>query len=786
MKSLELYFHSKIVLDGCCCPKHKQYDYQPLIPPPYTVASQAARDAYNALYDVQNEVACLMLGSMSPELQRTLENYKAYDIIQELKTMFEEQAKQELFETVKAFHACKQEEGQSVSSYLLKMKRYLDTREHLGYAMPNELGVSLILNSLNKDYDQFLQNYNMHSMGKMIAELHAMLKLHKKGRMILNSIQNGPLIWPTITEEDGTTRTKKYEELSATKKIQNDCDCKATNIVLQGIPPDVYAIINHHKFAKEIWDRVKLLMQGTKLSLQEKECLAVLVFNQGDDPIACLNKAMAFLTAVASSRFPSTNNQLRTSNPRNQATIQDGRVTVQQVQGRQGQSYAGNSYKGNATSSGGNNTGGQARVIKCYNCQGEGHMARQCTQPKRPRNAAWFKENAMLAEAQEAGKFLDEEKLAFISDLRIPDSQAVQTTIPNNAAFQTEDLDAYDSDCDDVSNAKSVTAELERYKERVKTFEQRLNIDLSTREKMIDSQMDDMIKVKLALKKKIDTLKQNLSNQIKEKESLLQTFTVFKEKENKYMENEIDLEKKIKELDNIVYKVGQSAQTKAQRIKPTLYDGSVIFDKHVASPVFDDEETLILEEVSRSKMLAKQNDPILKEKKVNTTPINYAELNRLFEDFGKRFVPQQELSDEQAFWLQTSHPNTDQSALSPVKIEAPRELPKVSLVNTSLKNLKYHLGKFEVVVKKWITPDAITEGELGYEHTKTIFLDEIIPFLKTLKDIFNVFDKDVLNEVTEVQTVFNQKEAAVQQYFVDKKCFEIQKKDFFLENDRLL
>ncbi|GJT29364.1 hypothetical protein Tco_0909639 [Tanacetum coccineum] len=185
-------------------------------------------------------------------------------------------------------------------------------------------------------------------------------------------------------------------------------------------------------------------------------------------------------------------------------------------------------------------------------------------------------------------------------------------------------------------NNESVTAELERYKERVKTFEQRLNVDLSTREKMIDSQMDDMIKEKLALKQQIDSLEQNLSNQIKEKESLLQTFTVFK---NESKEKENDLEKKIKELDNI----------KAQRIKPTLYDGSVISSQHVACPVIDDEETLILEEVSQSKMLAKQNDPMSKEKKVNTTLINYIELNRLSEDFGKRFVPQQEFSDEQAF-----------------------------------------------------------------------------------------------------------------------------------------
>ncbi|GKG33638.1 integrase, catalytic region, zinc finger, CCHC-type containing protein, partial [Tanacetum coccineum] len=93
--------------------------------------------------------------------------------------------------------------------------------------------------------------------------------------------------------------------------------------------------------------------------------------------IACLNKAVAFITAVASSRFPLTNNQLRTSsNPRNQATIQDGRVTVQQVQGRQGQSYSGTGYKSNATSFRGNNASGQSRVVKCYNCQGEGHMAR--------------------------------------------------------------------------------------------------------------------------------------------------------------------------------------------------------------------------------------------------------------------------------------------------------------------------------------------------------------------------------------------------------------------------
>ncbi|GKB53671.1 putative ribonuclease H-like domain-containing protein [Tanacetum coccineum] len=308
------------------------------------------------------------------------------------------------------------------------------------------------------------------------------------------------------------------------------------------------------------------------------------IFSFGDDLIACLNKSMAFLTVVASLRFPTTNNQLRTSfNPRNQAIIQDGRVTMQQVQERLGQNYSGTTYKGIATSLRGNTTSGQARVVKCYNCQGERHMARQCTQPKPPRNAAWYKEKSMLAEAQEARQILDEEQLAFLADLGILADQA-QTIIPHNVPNfdtylndmdnqsvhtlqdfkQTPVMDFTDNKISSDSNIIPYSQYLQAtqqetiqdtilYKERVKTFEQRLNIDLSGREKMIDSQMDDMIREKLSLKEQIDSLEQNLSKQIKEKESLFQTFTIFKneskEKENKYMKTEIDLEKKIKELD---------------------------------------------------------------------------------------------------------------------------------------------------------------------------------------------------------------------------------------------
>ncbi|GJY17537.1 hypothetical protein Tco_0389028 [Tanacetum coccineum] len=192
---------------------------------------------------------------------------------------------------------------------------------------------------------------------------------------------------------------------------------------------------------------------------------------------------------------------------------------------------------------------------------------------------------------------------------------------------------------------------------------------------------------------------------------------------------------------------------KSHRIKPTLYNGIVMSDKHVAMPVIDDEKTLILEEKSRSKMSKKAKDPKIINKNISHKPIDYEKLNRLYEDFGKRFTPQQEMDAEQAFWLRISNPTSKPSDASPVKIEAPKELPKVSLVNESLKKLKFHLARFDNVVKIRTTPDARTEGEWGFEHTKAIFNNEIISFLKSLKDIFNVFDRDLLNEIMETSEI---------------------------------
>ncbi|GKD93174.1 hypothetical protein Tco_1373011 [Tanacetum coccineum] len=355
----------------------------------------------------------------------------------------------------------------------------------------------------------------------------------------------------------------------------------------------------------------------------------------------------------------------------------------------------------------------------------------------------------MLAQLQVIGIQLSKEQLAILANTgeRVNFSPGTFTMI-TNALFQSDGIDLYDSDCDEVPTAQasfmanlsscdskvlfedtnsstpndllvlslveqmidhvansdkenltnkmvneSLTAELERYEERVAIFKQRLDVDLNEREKLIDSQMDDLIRNRntkfMAFQWEINTLKQNLSNHVKEKEYLSTTLIVFKteskEKESKYLNKEIffydDTHKQALGYQNPFH------LKKAQRIKPTLYDGSVIAKEHAVISVIDDEETLILEEESRSKMT---------------------------------------------------------------------------------------------------TSDAITAGAWDFEHTKACFQTELIPFIKVLKDTFNAFDKTLLDEITEVQSVFNQMKDAVDKCSVDKNYFEIQIKQLRIDNDQLL
>nr|GEU35448.1 hypothetical protein [Tanacetum cinerariifolium] len=283
---------------------------------------------------------------------------------------------------------------------------------------------------------------DMYDSWKSRMELYMMNRQH--GRMIVESVENGPLLWPTI-KENRVTRQKKYSELSTTEAIQVDCDVKATNIIRECKLYD--------EFDKFAYKKGESLHSG----------IVVPVFQKGNDPIDDINHMMSFLSTVVTSRYPPTNNQLKTSsNPRQKATFNNGRVIIQPIQGRQNSLAAGTSrqYTGGPS---GNNSGKQRTVI-CYNCKGEGHMSKQCTKPKRKRDEAWFKDKVLLVQAQENGQILHEEELEFLADPGIAEAQTTQYVITNNAAYQANDLDAYDSDCDEINSAKiALMANLSHY-----------------------------------------------------------------------------------------------------------------------------------------------------------------------------------------------------------------------------------------------------------------------------------------------------------------------------------
>ncbi|KAJ9547444.1 hypothetical protein OSB04_019987 [Centaurea solstitialis] len=149
---------------------------EPLGEAPPANAPAAARNAHKKHSDDLLDVVCLMLATMSPDLQAGLINTNAYDMICQLRDMFQTQARTERYDATKAFNECKMIKGTSVSDHVMKMKRHLDHLERLGHPVPLQLATDTILNSLSDDYKPFVVNYNMNNMEKTIAELHSMLK----------------------------------------------------------------------------------------------------------------------------------------------------------------------------------------------------------------------------------------------------------------------------------------------------------------------------------------------------------------------------------------------------------------------------------------------------------------------------------------------------------------------------------------------------------------------------------------------------------------------------------
>nr|GEX89513.1 hypothetical protein [Tanacetum cinerariifolium] len=539
---------------------------------------------------------------------------------------------------------------------------------------------------------------DMYDSWKSIMELYMMNRQH--GRMILESFKNGPLLWPTI-KENRVTRPKKYFELSATEAIQADCDVKATNIILQGLPPEVYALVSNHKVVKELWERIQLLMQGTSLTKQERECklydefdkdlhttnvdqlhaylrqhefhanessqygshaqsstpllitypsndfqssvhhnvynpsssipqvkyaltvhqqsdfsqpdtgLIVQVFQKGDDPIDFINHMMSFLIAIVTSWYPPTNNQQRnSSNPRQQATINNGRVT-----GNRGLSSV-TTVKENDT------------------CQSIAQSQRR----------KWMRNEV----------------------------QTTHYVIPNNAAYQADDLDAYDSDCDKINSAKiafmvnlshygsdnlvevhnpdNVTNNVINQDVQAMLISEQSNIMNQSETKITSdsniisysqyvsesqyatiqnsnfpAQQDALI---LSVIEQLKTQVVNCTKINQDNKSVNETMTADLER----YKDQVRILKEGNNVDKVSYSYAQSVEIDnlKQILSEHLKEKEPLKQMETNVIVIrDSEETLMLEEESRSKMLQKQKYPMMSEKKTKLS----AE-----QDFGLRIL----------------------------------------------------------------------------------------------------------------------------------------------------
>ncbi|GJR14991.1 integrase, catalytic region, zinc finger, CCHC-type containing protein [Tanacetum coccineum] len=687
----------------------------------------------------------------------------------------------------------------------------------------------------------------------------------------------------------GSERPRVYSDLSPEDKERYNADIWATKILLQGLPKYIYTLINHYTDAKDIWDNVKMLLEGSELTKEDRESQLYDDFkhfrqNKGE---TIHDYYVRFVTAVKLNRGLRDSNydqlyaylkqheaHANENKMMNQATVQDGRVVVQNVQGRQNRGQRNNAWGAGATGYG----GAQNRV--------------------RNANLEYFKDKMLMMQAQENGVTMDEEKLLFIAaddcdafDSDVDEAPTAQTMFMANlsSAYPVYDeaSPSYDSDIlsevhdndhyqdavcehhevhemhDDVqpnyvvdshadytsdsnmipydqyvkdnavpvvqSNVSSVpndaymmilndiyepsaqcvsvttqnnvvdnslTAELATYKEQVELYERRAKFELTEREQKINEQLRIVIadrnRKEENLKRELHSVKLQLTSTINHNKSMVEEVTSlkkdFKQKENKYLKEFLDMKALKKKVEDKLYKQDQSLQTVhmlcklkpyydeqnkvaigyknplcltcAKQVQPALYnDHEIIKTNHVPAIVHNSEDTLEIAEITRKKM----KDPECVKKKVKIAPHDYFKENYL-----ATFTPQKQLTPEQIFLSKdlikmkaealkeqttTSRP-LNELTMYPSNTPAtlvPRVLLTKSQVKINIFTLIQLFLEFEKTCKKRITPTGLTEREWGFKQTKECYLTEVIPLFKTLKEHFEGIQNALTKEIKEIK-----------------------------------
>ncbi|KAL4351634.1 hypothetical protein GQ457_06G011900 [Hibiscus cannabinus] len=160
--------------------ERKEYVIEELVPnDPGANAPRADKDKFKKYMVNMVDFGCLMLATMTPELQKQHEDMVAYEMIQNLKEIDEGQARHERYETSKALFQCKMSEVSPVGAHVIKMMGYIQTLEKMGFPLNDELAIDVVLQSLLDSFNQFVLNFNMNEINKTLPQLLGMLRTAK-------------------------------------------------------------------------------------------------------------------------------------------------------------------------------------------------------------------------------------------------------------------------------------------------------------------------------------------------------------------------------------------------------------------------------------------------------------------------------------------------------------------------------------------------------------------------------------------------------------------------------
>nr|GEX54142.1 retrovirus-related Pol polyprotein from transposon TNT 1-94 [Tanacetum cinerariifolium] len=276
---------------------------------------------------------------------------------------------------------------------------------------------------------------DMYDSWKSRMELYMLNRQH--GRMILESVENDPLLCPTV-KENGVTWLKKYYELSTTEAIQADFDIKATNIIPQGLPPEVYALVSTHKVTKEFWERIQMLMQGTSLTKQERECKLYdefdkFAYRKGESLLRDLHTTNVdqLHAYLGQHEYHANDVRLmheRTSDPLALYVSQAPSSTPLSI------TYPSHDFQSSVN----HNVYNASSSISQMEYAPAVRQQSEFSQPDTGLVVLVFQK----------------EELEFLADPGVAETSSTQYVFTDNAAYQADDLDAYYSDCDELNSAK--------------------------------------------------------------------------------------------------------------------------------------------------------------------------------------------------------------------------------------------------------------------------------------------------------------------------------------------